>query len=47
MEEMILQLIPSLEGQTTLLAITCVLFALFFGSMVYSFIFGLFGFYRD
>lgn len=47
MEEMIIQLVPSLEGQTTLLSLTCVIFALFFGSMVYSFIFGLFDRFRN
>lgn len=46
MEEMILQLIPSLESSPTLLALTSVIYSLFFGSMVYSFIFGLFGSYR-
>lgn len=46
MEEMIIQLIPSLGSSPTLLSVTCVIYSLFFGSMVYSFIFGLFGNYR-
>lgn len=47
MEEMILRLVPSLEGQTTLLSIACIVFALFFGSYVFSLIGGLFRLFRD
>lgn len=46
METLILNLIPTLENQPTLLLLVSVIFILFFGGFIYSFVFSLFGGYR-
>lgn len=46
METLILNLIPALENQPTMMILVSCLFVIFFGSMTYSFIFSLFGGYR-
>lgn len=47
MEALMLTLIPSLDGQPTLLILISCVFIMFFGSMVYSFIFSLFSGFKD
>lgn len=47
METLIISLIPSIQQYPTLLILCQVIFTLFFGSFVYSFIFSLFGGYKN
>lgn len=46
METLILDIIPGIVNEPTLLYIADLLFTFFFGGFIYSFVFGLFNGYR-